>query len=81
MPLMYLEQGGRCPYLDSNEEAGGPVYIGHGRDGEHVPEGLAALAVVEDADGGLRPRLDGLPDDGHRLGVCVWALHAEDAAS
>ena len=66
-------------YLDTDEEAGGAVHIGHGRNGEHVPEGLAALAIVQDAHGRLRARLDRFLNDGNRLGVRVWALQKEAA--
>lgn len=62
------------PHLHADEEARGAVHIGHGRDGQHVPEGLPVLAVVEDAHGRLGLRFDGVPDDGDRLRVRVWAL-------
>ncbi len=61
-------------HLDANEEAGGAVHISHGGNGEHVPEGLAALAVVQDAHSCLRAGLHSLPDDGNCLGICVWSL-------
>ena len=48
-------------HLDTNEEAGGAVGIGHGGNREHVPERLAVLLIVEDAHGGLLAVLHSMP--------------------
>ena len=61
-------------HLNTNEEAGGAVHISHGGNGEHVPEGLAALAVIQNTHSCLGARLHSLPDNGNCLGICVWSL-------
>lgn len=67
-------------HLDSDEEAGGAVNVSHGCNGEHVPEGLPVLAVVENAHGRLALALDRVPDDGDRLGVGVRPLRSRNSS-
>jgi hypothetical protein len=61
-------------YLDTNEEAGCAVHISHRGQCEHVPEGLAALLVVENPHSRLAAVLDGLLDLGDGFGVSLRAL-------
>mmetsp|Transcript_21837 Transcript_21837/g.47931 ORF Transcript_21837/g.47931 Transcript_21837/m.47931 type:complete len:529 (-) Transcript_21837:321-1907(-) len=60
--------------LDSHIEPYVAAAIKDGGEGEHVPEGAAVLAVVEEAHGALRARLDGVPDLVHRARVGARAL-------
>jgi hypothetical protein len=67
-------------HLDSDEEAGGAANVSHGCNGEHVPEGLPVLAVVENAHGRLALALDRVPDDSDRLGVSVRPLRSRSSS-
>jgi hypothetical protein len=62
-------------HLDTDQEASCAIDICHGRQREHVPEGLAALLVVEDAHGRLAALVDGITNLGDGLGVGFRTLH------
>ena len=61
-------------YLDANEEAILAPCVCHGRNGEHVPEGLPIFTVVEQPDGGLSFLLHRLPDFIHCLAIRLRTL-------
>ena len=67
---------GRGAYLDANEEAVFPGGVSHRGDGEHIPEGLAILPVVQQPDSGFCLLFNRISDLIDRLPICVRALHA-----
>ena len=57
------------------------VVVADGGDGEHVPEGRAVLAVVEQAAAEAAAGLDGVPDLGDLVHVRVGALQEAAVAA